>query len=140
MISLQSVIALSYGTIQLLYTDKPGALLHPTSLKPLTWRADDDGNRTGRAVTTTSQNSTGGTGKQFMLVLNEIAIKFLGVLKIPPNGSTAFYLFGDADSTTGGAAPKTGLAWYAVYNNEPKTKGDDSARLASLTKGSAGNE
>lgn len=140
LISLQSVIALSYGTIQLLYTDKPGALLHPTSLKPLTWRADDDGNRTGRAVTTTSQNSTGGTGKQFMLVLNEIAIKFLGVLKIPPNGSTAFYLFGDADSTTGGAAPKTGLAWYAVYNNEPKTKGDDSARLASLTKGSAGNE
>ncbi|UCZ75914.1 hypothetical protein LHK94_02540 [Dickeya zeae] len=144
LISLQSVIALSYGTIQLLYTDKPGEMLHPTSLKPLIPHTSDDGYTTFRstqhAEASATRSRADSAGKQFMLVLNEIAIKFLGVLKIPPNGSTAFYLFGDADSTTSVAAPKTGLAWYAVYNNEPKTKGDERVRPALLTKGSAGNE
>lgn len=118
LISLQSVIALSYGTIQLLYTDKPGQMLHPTSRKPLRLQAVQGG-----GVPARSSGKSTVAGKQFILVLNEIAIKFFGILKIPPNGSTAFYLFGDAD----GGASRTGLAWYAVYNNEPKATGDNVA-------------
>ncbi|WP_146347296.1 hypothetical protein [Falsiphaeobacter marinintestinus] len=104
LISLQNVLSLSYGTIQLLYSDKPGAeVLHPTTLRPLH----------GAAIAATKD---GDPGKQFMLVMNEIAIKFLGMLKIPPNGSTAFYLFGDADGAD--ASKNTGLAWYAAYNKK----------------------
>lgn len=81
LISLQTVLSLSYGTIQLLYRPKPT-----------------------------------GEGHQYMFVLNEIALKFLGLLKVPPSGATAFYLFGDAQ----GSAAQSGLGWYAAYNNEPK--------------------
>ncbi|MHA7777314.1 hypothetical protein [Roseibium sp. M-1] len=106
LISLQNVLAMSYGTIQLLYEDKSNAaLLHPATLRPLVPRVA----------------LAGTTDKQFMLLLNEIAIKFMGLLKLPPNGSTAFYLFGDADPAAG---RKTGLGWYAAYNNEPQKKLD----------------
>ena len=54
----------------------------------------------------------------FMMVLTEIALKFMGLLKLPPNGATAFYLFGNPKAE--GMAGK--LGWYAVYNqNRPKT-------------------
>ncbi|WJV68870.1 hypothetical protein PCO86_11080 [Pectobacteriaceae bacterium CE70] len=141
LISLQNVIALSYGTIQLLYTDTPGEMLHPISLKPITYRAGGTARRTRRALTPGMKTNVGEGGKQFMLVLNEIAIKFLGVLKIPPNGSTAFYLFGSADKSANDTGTKTGLAWYAVYNNEPEEDGGDSSvRTTLIRKGSAGNE
>jgi hypothetical protein len=55
------------------------------------------------------------THQAYVLVLNELALSFLGLLKIPPNGATAFYLFGDASGTA------SALGWYAIYNNEPKT-------------------
>ena len=61
----------------------------------------------------------------FMLVMSEIALKFLGILKLPPSGATAFYVFGD---TTGGGGP---LGWFALY------KGPDPPK-ASLTAGGAG--
>lgn len=47
----------------------------------------------------------------FILMFTEIALKFLGLLKIPPSGSTLFYLFGNPSS--GGKA--SGLGWYAMY-------------------------
>lgn len=56
------------------------------------------------------------TQSSFLLMFTEIALKFLGLLKIPPNGSTLFYLFGNPNS--GGKS--SGLGWYAMYNNEPK--------------------
>jgi hypothetical protein len=102
LLSLQNVLAMSYGTIQLIYEDKSNAsLLHPATLQPMVPR---------RALAAPGD-------KQFMLLLNEIAIKFMGLLKLPPSGSTAFYLFGDADPEAG---RKTGLGWYAAYNNEPQ--------------------
>lgn len=53
----------------------------------------------------------------FLLMLTEIALKFLGLLKIPPGGSTLFYLFGNPQS---GGKP-SGLGWYAMYNqDQPK--------------------
>lgn len=55
-----------------------------------------------------------GPSNSFMMVLSEIALKFLGLLKLPPNGATAFYLFGNPRA--GGKAGK--LGWYAVYNQE----------------------
>jgi hypothetical protein len=51
----------------------------------------------------------------FLLMLNEIAMTFLGLLKIPPNGATSFYLFGDPNGADA-------LGWYAIYNNEPAKK------------------
>lgn len=49
--------------------------------------------------------------KPFLLMLTEIALKFMGLLKIPPSGSTLFYLFGNPKS---GGKP-SGLGWYAMY-------------------------
>ena len=49
--------------------------------------------------------------ENFMLVLNEIALKFLGILKLPPSGATAFYLFGSPTGT----GP---LSWFALYQQE----------------------
>ena len=91
--SLQTVLKLSVGTLQLLY----------------------------------SAQSQG-----FLLVMNDIALKFLGLLKIPPNGSTSFLLFGNPE-----AASATGLGWYAIYNqDQPKPQqlaADQSRRLDDAT-------
>ncbi|MDH0343149.1 hypothetical protein [Chromobacterium haemolyticum] len=51
--------------------------------------------------------------KGYLLLLNEIALKFLGLLRIPPNGATSFFLFGNPDAET-----PTGLGWYAIYNQD----------------------
>lgn len=55
--------------------------------------------------------------KSFLLMFTEIALKFLGLLKVPPNGSTLFYLFGNPDA--GGKA--SGLGWYAMYTTASET-------------------
>ncbi|WP_431045842.1 hypothetical protein ACQUSR_29840 [Streptomyces sp. P1-3] len=54
--------------------------------------------------------------KSFLLMLTQIALKFLGLLKIPPSGSTSFYLFGNPQA---GGKP-SGLGWYAQYAKESK--------------------
>lgn len=54
----------------------------------------------------------------FLLMLTEIALRFLGLLKLPPSGSTSFYVFGNPK----GAGGPSGLGWYAMYRKEkPKT-------------------
>jgi len=53
----------------------------------------------------------------YLMNLTEIAIKFLGLLKIPPSGSTMFYLFGNPEA---GGDP-SGLGWYAMYRNQPES-------------------
>lgn len=50
----------------------------------------------------------------FLLMLTEIAIKFMGLLKIPPNGSSLFYLFGNPKSD----GKASGLGWYAMYKKD----------------------
>jgi hypothetical protein len=50
----------------------------------------------------------------FLLMLTEIALKFMGLLKIPPNGSTIFYLFGNPKSE----GKASGLGWYALYRQQ----------------------
>jgi hypothetical protein len=49
----------------------------------------------------------------FLLMMSEIALRFLGLLKIPPNGSTLFYLFGNPRSE----GKPSGLGWYAMFKN-----------------------
>lgn len=56
--------------------------------------------------------------RNFMLMLTSIALKFLGLMKIPPNGNTLFYLFGNPDST----GKATGLGWYAKYGKDGEEK------------------
>lgn len=48
----------------------------------------------------------------FLLMLTEIALRFLGLLKIPPSGSSTFYLFGNPKNE----GRPSGLGWYAMYN------------------------
>jgi hypothetical protein len=71
-------------------------------------------------IALTQVKSSGG-GPAFMLVMSEIALQFLGILKLPPSGATAFYVFGD---TTGNGGP---LGWFALY------KGPDPPTQAKLT-------
>lgn len=60
----------------------------------------------------------------FLLMFTDIALTFLGLLKIPPTGSTVFYLFGN--SNAGGKA--SGLGWYTMYKKAPPAQ--DAAALA----------
>jgi len=48
----------------------------------------------------------------YLLTLGNIALKFMGILKLPPGGSTNFLLFGNPNP---GATAKS-LGWYAAYN------------------------
>lgn len=89
LISLQTVLSLSVGTLRLTFDARSNA---------------------------------------FLLMMTEIALKFLGLLKIPPNGATSFYLFGNPAAQGG----PSGLGWYAIYNNmpaPPKTLSSDLDRL-----------
>jgi hypothetical protein len=61
----------------------------------------------------------------FLLMLTEIALQFLGLLKIPPNGSTLFYLFGNPDA--GGKS--SGLGWYAMYRKKAASAPQAKQRL-----------
>lgn len=55
--------------------------------------------------------------KAYMMMLYDIALKFLGLVQIPPlNGRTSFYLFG---GPKGDASKVNELGWYAVYNVAP---------------------
>ncbi len=47
----------------------------------------------------------------YLLKLEDIALSFLGLTKLPPGGGTSFYLFVDP-----AAGSKGGLGWYAAYN------------------------
>lgn len=53
--------------------------------------------------------------QSYLMTLSKIALKFLGILKLPPGGSTNFLLFGNPNP---GVTAKS-LGWYAAYN---KTK------------------
>jgi len=68
----------------------------------------------GQMVLTFDRNSN-----SFLLMLTEIALRFLGLLKIPPSGSSTFFLFGNPQSK----GKPSGLGWYAMYNKlKPKTQ------------------
>ncbi|HJT59190.1 MAG TPA: hypothetical protein VJ761_21970 [Ktedonobacteraceae bacterium] len=49
--------------------------------------------------------------QSFLLLFSEIALRFLGLLKIPPGGNTIFYLFGNPQSE----GESAGLGWYTLY-------------------------
>lgn len=63
----------------------------------------------------------------FLLLFTEIALKFLGLLKLPPGGNTLFYLFGNPQA--GGKA--SGLGWYAMYSTE-STKPDSGNNIKAI--------
>lgn len=87
LISLQNVLKLSFGPIRLLYVKDP--------------------NNKEKNDTTIK--------RRFMLLLTNIVLRFMGLIKIPPNGNTIFYLFGNPES---GAT--SGLGWYAMYRKKKK--------------------
>jgi hypothetical protein len=56
--------------------------------------------------------------KPFLLMMTDIALKFLGLLKIPPGGSSLFYLFGNPEAE----GKPSGLGWYAMYKQDKKAQ------------------
>ncbi|NIF06605.1 hypothetical protein F3J23_14240 [Chryseobacterium sp. Tr-659] len=52
--------------------------------------------------------------QSYLLTLSNIALKLLGILKLPPGGNTDFLLFGNPNP---GATAKS-LGWYAAYNKD----------------------
>jgi len=131
-----------YGLSYRLDMGTPGALAGKAKLTSqllTAWSTDSGGTTSYNAMVGIQLPGTGGGAKlislqnvlklsvnqirlaydpdqsSFLLMLTDIALRFLGLLKIPPSGSTLFYLFGNPDS---GGKP-SGLGWYALYNNEP---------------------
>ena len=94
LISLQNVLKLSIGQIRLAFVPPAGAAAG---------RATDAG--------TPAPSS-------FLLMFTEIALTFLGLLKIPPTGSTVFYLFGNPNAS----GKASGLGWYAMYKKAVPAK------------------
>jgi hypothetical protein len=70
----------------------------------------------------------------WVLWLSDIALKFLGLLKIPPNGAISFACFGNPDAKGQPGA----LGWYAVYNQD-KEKKKDAEKQAMLPAASRGS-
>ena len=66
----------------------------------------------------------------FLMLFTEIALKFLGLLKIPPSGNTLFYLFGNPKA--GGKA--SGLGWYAMYSKAPPKEAENQTTPALTEK------
>jgi hypothetical protein len=56
---------------------------------------------------------------RFLLTLNDIGLKVLGILKLPPSGVTNFLLFGAPNA----AANPGSLGWLAMYNQVLADKG-----------------
>ncbi len=65
---------------------------------------------------------------RFLLTLSDIALKALGLLKLPPNGVANFLLFGTPAASSDSGA----LGWLAIYN---QTKAAKQNAVASLTGG-----
>jgi len=130
-----------YGLRYQLNMGTPGDLagkVNLTSYLLMAWAPDSSGEGSYKALVGLELPGTGGGAKlislqnvlklsighirltydknknSFLLMLTEIALKFLGLLKIPPSGSTLFYLFGNPES--GGKA--SGLGWYAMYRQK----------------------
>ncbi len=57
----------------------------------------------------------------YVLVLDDIALKFLGLLKLPTSGNTSFRLFG-RPGTVGQPDPSA-LGWLAMYKQAPESSG-----------------
>ncbi|SFD59848.1 hypothetical protein SAMN05518672_102553 [Chitinophaga sp. CF118] len=130
-----------YGLRFKLNMGTPGELAGKVSLDSyllIAWSPNSKGDGTYKASVGISLPGTGGGAKlislqsvmkisigqirltydtsqaSFLLMFTEIALQFLGMLKVPPNGSVLFYLFGNPDS--GGKA--SGLGWYAMYKKQ----------------------
>jgi hypothetical protein len=58
-----------------------------------------------------------GPTPRFLLTLSDIALKALGLLKLPPNGTANFLLFG---APTAGTDPGS-LGWLALYNQDKRS-------------------
>ncbi|HEV7881029.1 hypothetical protein [Bradyrhizobium sp.] len=66
------------------------------------------------------------TTRYWVLWLSDIALKFLGLLKIPPNGAISFACFGNPDAN----GVPSALGWYAVYNQDKKKDGNSQLAAA----------
>lgn len=145
-----------YGLKMKLNMGTPGELAGKVSLNSyllLAWSPKSTGDNTYRGGIGISLPGTGGGAKlislqnimklsigqirltydasqvSFLLMFTEVALQFLGLLKIPPNGSTLFYLFGNPDA--GGKA--SGLGWYAMYRKKGTSGSPAQQRLTATS-------
>jgi hypothetical protein len=131
-----------YGLKMLLNMGSPGELAGKANLNAyllLTWSPKSTGTnyKAGIAISLPGSNGSAplislqsvlklsigqirltydNTKNSFLMLFTDIAIQFLGLLKIPPNGSTLFYLFGNPNAN----GKSSGLGWYAMYKKDAK--------------------
>lgn len=72
-----------------------------------------------------------GKRESFLLTLTEIALKLLGIAKLPPGGATSFYLFGNSDPGARGC----GLGWYAMYKKSKDSMMNDGTSSQGIGEG-----
>ena len=72
-----------------------------------------------------------GGRESFLLTLTEIALKLLGIAKLPPGGATSFYLFGNSDPGARGC----GLGWYAMYKKSKDSMMNDATSPQGIGEG-----
>ena len=57
--------------------------------------------------------------KEYAMIFTEVGVSLLGK-KLPPNGSTVLYLFGNPDSPAAGDSGSSNLAWFGAYKQDKK--------------------
>lgn len=58
---------------------------------------------------------------QYSMIFTEVGVSLLGK-KLPPNGSTILYLFGNPDNPTADDSGKSNLGWFGAYKSDKKQK------------------
>jgi hypothetical protein len=62
---------------------------------------------------------------QYSMIFTEVGVSLLGK-KLPPNGSTILYLFGNPDNPSSVDSGKSNLGWFGAYKtNKPKKKSQE---------------
>lgn len=57
--------------------------------------------------------------KEYAMIFTEVGVSLLGK-KLPPDGSTVLYLFGNPDSPAADASGSSNLAWFGAYKQNKK--------------------
>ncbi|MBW3519855.1 hypothetical protein [Flavobacterium sp. NKUCC04_CG] len=57
--------------------------------------------------------------RQYAMIFTQVGVSLLGK-KLPPNGSTVLYLFGNPDSPAASGSASSNLAWFGAYKQDKK--------------------
>ena len=76
----------------------------------------------GQALLARPQPANPASPPRYLLTLSDIALKLMGIVKLPPNGVTNFLLFGSPNASVDAGS----LGWLAMYRQTKAAKADGS--------------